>query len=76
MAIELGLPTGTARRALEDLAAYDLVERHKLKKNKDLWKAINPEGEPAPKPAKAPTPEYATEDDERTQMGDDYLPDD
>jgi hypothetical protein len=42
VAIELGLPTNTTRRALEALAAYNLVTRHKLKKNQDQWKAINP----------------------------------
>ena len=78
VAIELGLPTNTTRRALEDLAAYNLVTRHKLKKNQDQWKAINPQGAPAKKPTKTPTPEYATEDDERTGMGEpsDYWPDD
>jgi predicted ArsR family transcriptional regulator len=29
VAIGLGLPTTTARRALEDLAAHRLIERHK-----------------------------------------------
>jgi hypothetical protein len=78
VAIEIGLPTNTVRRALEDLAAYGLVERNKPKKNLDTWKAINPQGKPAQRPAKAPTPEYATEDDERTQMGEppNYWPDD
>jgi len=76
VAIELGLPTGTVRRALEDLAAYGLVEHHKLKKNQDLWKAINPQGEPAPKPTKTPAPEYATDDDDRTRMGEPPGPDD
>jgi hypothetical protein len=36
---ELGLPTNTVRRALEDLAAYRLVMRIKAKENLDLWKA-------------------------------------
>jgi len=78
VAIELGLPNNTVRRALEDLAAYGLVTRHKLKANKDQWKAVNPQGTPAPKPTKTPTPEFATEDDDRTQMGEppDYWPDD
>jgi hypothetical protein len=69
VAIDLGLPTNTTRRALEELAAYGLVTRHKLKKNMDQWKAINPQGTPEPKPARPPKPEFATEDDDRTQMG-------
>lgn len=47
VAIELGLPTNTVRRALEDLAAYELVERHKMGEGKaDHWKV----------PADAPSP--------------------
>ena len=78
VAIELGLPTGTTRRALEELAAYDLVERHKLKKNKDQWKAIDPQGAPAPKPAKPATPDPETWDDEEASevKGPNYWPDD
>jgi hypothetical protein len=40
VAIELGLPTTTARRMLEDLAAYSLVERVRgLKSNSpDRWR--------------------------------------
>jgi hypothetical protein len=38
VAIGLGLPTNTARRALEDLAAYQLVERHSQGAGKsDRW---------------------------------------
>jgi hypothetical protein len=37
VAIGLGLPTTTARRALEDLAAYRLVERRKAG-GKDYWR--------------------------------------
>src|SRR5262249_61029215 len=38
VAIGLGLPTSTARRALEDLAAYQLVDRHKGGEGKaDRW---------------------------------------
>src|SRR5262249_25284286 len=40
VAIELGLPTNTVRRVLEDLAAYQLVERHSLGQGKaDHWTA-------------------------------------
>jgi FaeA-like protein len=40
VAIELGLPTNTVRRVLEDLAAYQLVERQSLGKGKpDHWVA-------------------------------------
>jgi hypothetical protein len=40
VAIGLGLPTNTARRALEDLAAYQLVERHSQGQGKsDRWTA-------------------------------------
>jgi hypothetical protein len=34
VAIALGLPTNTARRILEELAAYGLIERHKLSEGK------------------------------------------
>jgi hypothetical protein len=78
VAVDVGLPTGTCRRALEELAAYGLVGRRKLKKNQDQWIAINPQGEPAPKPARPAKPpededppEWVTEDDEQTQIGDD-----
>lgn len=64
VAIELNLPTNTARRALEDLAAYELVKRSKLSANKDQWIAINPQGQPAPKPAKPATPDPDTWDDD------------
>ena len=38
VAIGMGLPTTTVRRALEDLAAYHLVERHSLGQGKaDRW---------------------------------------
>ena len=38
VAIELDLPTVTARRVLEDLAAYGLIERQSGGKgNPDLW---------------------------------------
>jgi hypothetical protein len=38
VAVGLGLPTNTVRRALEDLAAYQLVERHKGGEGKaDRW---------------------------------------
>jgi len=41
VAIGLGLPTITVRRALEDLAAYHLVERHRRGQGKsDRWIAI------------------------------------
>jgi hypothetical protein len=40
VAIGLDLPTNTVRRALEDLAAYQLVERHSLGPGKaDRWTA-------------------------------------
>jgi predicted ArsR family transcriptional regulator len=39
----LGLPTVTVRRALEDLAAYELVERQSQGSGKpDLWTATAP----------------------------------
>jgi DNA-binding transcriptional ArsR family regulator len=38
IAIELGLPTGTVRRALEELVAHGLIRREKQgKSNTDLW---------------------------------------
>ena len=43
IAEELGLPTNTVRRALEDLAAYHLVKRVKGGKGKaDAWIATPP----------------------------------
>jgi hypothetical protein len=66
VAVDLRLPTGTCRRALEELAAYGLVERRKLSANKDQWIAIGAQGEPEPKPARPPEPGFVTENDDRT----------
>jgi hypothetical protein len=42
IAVRLGLPTNTVRRALEDLAAYDVLERTRQGAGKpDLW-AVRP----------------------------------
>ena len=41
IAQKLGLPTNTVRRALEDLAAHGLAQRHSQGSGKtDLWEAI------------------------------------
>jgi predicted ArsR family transcriptional regulator len=46
VAVELGLPTNTARRILEDLAAYRLLERRSLGQgHADEWARANWEAE-------------------------------
>jgi hypothetical protein len=48
VAIELGLPTNTTRRVLEDLTAYRLLERQSLGQGKaDVWVKANWEAEEA-----------------------------
>jgi len=61
VAIELGLPTNTARRILEDLAGHGLVIRRSLGKGKpDVWDAAPWETEEAKQAAAA---EAAAEED-------------
>jgi hypothetical protein len=53
VAVELGLPTNTTRRILEDLAAHGLVIRRSLGKGKaDIWDAAPWEAEEAEEEAK------------------------